>query len=108
MQWSRIELLKTELMQTDDMRECDKIQERITKLASGVAVIKVGAATEVEMIEKKHRIEDALEALQLVPDFGLEQFFGFSHETGLRLLAFQTGNHHQSSNPRLSEPSFNI
>lgn len=60
----RIELLKTELVETDDMRECDKIQERITKLAAGVAVINVGAATEVEMIEKKHRIEDALEAVK--------------------------------------------
>ena len=60
----RIELLKLELAQTDELRECEKIQERITKLASGVAVIKVGAATEVEMIEKKHRIEDALEAVR--------------------------------------------
>jgi chaperonin GroEL len=67
----RIELLKTELMQTDDMRECDKIQERITKLASGVAVIKVGAATEVEMIEKKHRIEDALEAVKSAQQEGI-------------------------------------
>tara|TARA_R100000664_G_scaffold17328_1_gene26228 strand:- start:1 stop:1575 length:1575 start_codon:yes stop_codon:yes gene_type:complete len=67
----RIELLKTELMQTEDMRECDKIQERITKLASGVAVIKVGAATEVEMIEKKHRIEDALEAVKSAQQEGI-------------------------------------
>ena len=67
----RIEILKTELTQTDDMRECDKIQERITKLASGVAVIKVGAATEVEMIEKKHRIEDALEAVKSAQQEGV-------------------------------------
>jgi len=60
----RIEVLKTELQATDDLRECDKIQERITKLASGVAVINVGASTEVEMTEKKHRIEDALEAVK--------------------------------------------
>ncbi len=60
----RIELLKIELTETDDMRECDKIQERITKLGAGVAVIRVGAPTEVEMIEKKHRIEDALEAVK--------------------------------------------
>jgi chaperonin GroEL len=60
----RIELLKIELAETDDLRECDKIQERITKLGAGVAVIRVGAPTEVEMIEKKHRIEDALEAVK--------------------------------------------
>jgi chaperonin GroEL len=67
----RIDLLKTELTQTDDMQECDKIQERITKLAAGVAVIKVGAATEVEMIEKKHRIEDALEAVKSAQQEGV-------------------------------------
>ena len=60
----RMELLKIELAETDDLRECDKIQERITKLGAGVAVIRVGAPTEVEMIEKKHRIEDALEAVK--------------------------------------------
>tara|TARA_Y100000310_G_scaffold47062_1_gene43648 strand:- start:1443 stop:3017 length:1575 start_codon:yes stop_codon:yes gene_type:complete len=59
----KIELLKAELQALEELRECEKIQERITKLAAGVAVINVGAATEVEMIEKKHRIEDALEAV---------------------------------------------
>jgi chaperonin GroEL len=61
---ARIEALKIELTQTDDMRDCDVIQERITRLASGIAVIKVGGATEVEMTEKRHRIEDALEAVR--------------------------------------------
>ena len=46
------------------MHECEILQERITRLSSGVSVIKVGAATEVEMIEKKHRIEDAIEAVK--------------------------------------------
>ena len=67
----RIELFKSELVQTEDLRECDRIQERITKLASGVAVIKVGAATEVEKIEKKHRIEDALEAVKSAQQEGI-------------------------------------
>ena len=67
----RIDILKTELQTTDDLRECEKIQERITKLASGVAVINVGAATEVEMIEKKHRIEDALEAVKSAQEEGV-------------------------------------
>ena len=66
-----IELLKVELMDTEDLHECDKIQERITKLASGVAVIRVGAPTEVEMIEKKHRIEDALEAVKAAQEEGV-------------------------------------
>ena len=66
-----VEALKVELKSTDDLQECDKIQERITKLASGVAVIKVGAPTEVEMIEKKHRIEDALEAVKSAQHEGI-------------------------------------
>jgi chaperonin GroEL len=47
------------------------MQERITRLASGVAIIRVGAATEVEMIEKKHRIEDALEAIKSAQEEGI-------------------------------------
>ena len=67
----RIELLKIELKNATELPECDKIQERITKLASGVAVINVGAATEVEMIEKKHRVEDALEAVKSAQEEGI-------------------------------------
>jgi len=67
----KIEALKVELSQTDDMQECVKIQERITRLASGIAVIKVGGATEVEMIEKRHRIEDALEAVRSAQEEGI-------------------------------------
>jgi chaperonin GroEL len=67
----RIEILKAELQDTDGLSECDKIQERITKLAAGVAVINVGAPTEVEMTEKKHRIEDALEAVKSAQEEGI-------------------------------------
>ncbi len=67
----QIEILKSELQETESIRDCEKIQERITKLAAGVAVINVGGATEVEMIEKKHRIEDALEAVKSAQEEGL-------------------------------------
>ena len=67
----QIELLKQEINATEDMRECTKAQERIIKLASGVAVIRVGAPTEVEMVEKKHRIEDALEAVKSAQEEGI-------------------------------------
>jgi len=60
----RIESLKEEIKQTEDLVECERIQERITRMSSGVAIIRVGAPTEIEMIEKKHRIEDALEAVR--------------------------------------------
>ena len=59
----QIEAVKAEIKNTDSLKECERLQERVTRLASGVAVIRVGAATEVEMFEKKHRIDDALEAV---------------------------------------------
>ena len=67
----KIDQLKVEITNTDDIHECEKIQERITRLASGVAIIRVGAATEVEMIEKKHRVEDALEAVRSAQQEGI-------------------------------------
>ena len=59
----QIEKLKGIMQSTDNLHECEKLQERITRLASGVSVIHVGAATEIEMVEKRHRVEDALEAV---------------------------------------------
>ncbi len=67
----KIDSLKSEIEATDELEACDIIQKRIVRLASGVAVIRVGGATEVEMIEKKHRIEDALEAVRAAQDSGI-------------------------------------
>ncbi len=58
----RINQIKAEIENTDSDYDREKLQERLAKLAGGVGVIKVGAATEVELKEKKHRIEDALSA----------------------------------------------
>ena len=66
-----IEAIKSEIEETEDIRECERLQQRITRLAAGVAIIKVGAMTEVEMIEKKHRLEDALEAVRAARDSGI-------------------------------------
>jgi chaperonin GroEL len=68
---SRIMNLKAVIEQTESMEECESIQGRITRLNSGVAVIRVGGSTEVEMIEKKHRIEDALEAVRAAQEEGV-------------------------------------
>ena len=67
----RVELLKSQFEQTDNMQVCERIQERITRLASGIAIINVGGNTEVEMTEKKHRIEDALEAVKSAQQEGM-------------------------------------
>lgn len=66
-----IEKLKQEILQTEDLAECERIQERITRLASGVAIIRVGGTTEVDMVERKHRIEDALEAVKSAQQEGI-------------------------------------
>lgn len=67
----RIESLKNQMQKEPNLKVCEKIQERITRLASAIAVIKVGGATEVEMIEKKHRVEDALEAVYSAQQEGI-------------------------------------
>ena len=67
----RIESLQAELSQTEDLSDCQKIQDRITRLSSGIAIIKVGGATQVEVTEKKHRVEDALEAVKSAQDEGI-------------------------------------
>ena len=67
----RIEAIKTEIKQTDNIDECRKLQHRVTRLASGIAIIRVGGATEIEMIEKKHRVEDALEAVKSAQEAGI-------------------------------------
>ena len=67
----RIISLKNTMKDTSSLQECKRIQERIVRLASGVAVIRVGGLTEVEMIEKKHRIEDALEAVRSAQEEGV-------------------------------------
>ena len=67
----RIESLKSDIKSCDDMQAAELMQGRIVRLVSGVAVIKVGGATQVEMIEKKHRVEDALEAVRSAQDEGI-------------------------------------
>jgi chaperonin GroEL len=67
----RIESLKQLIKDTDSMADAARTQERIVRLSSGVAVIRVGGATEVEMTEKKHRIEDALEAVRSAQQEGI-------------------------------------
>jgi chaperonin GroEL len=66
----RIKQLKSEIENTDSDFDREKLQERLAKLAGGVAVIQVGAATETEMKEKKHRVEDALEAARAALEEG--------------------------------------
>jgi len=67
----RIAQIKAEIEKTDSDWDREKLQERLAKLSGGVAVVKVGAATEVELKEKKHRIEDALSATRAAVEEGI-------------------------------------
>jgi chaperonin GroEL len=67
----RINQIKAEIEKTDSDYDREKLQERLAKLAGGVAVIKVGAATEVELKEKKHRIEDAVQTTKAAVEEGI-------------------------------------
>jgi chaperonin GroEL len=80
---ARIRAIKSQVEETTSDYDKEKLQERLAKLAGGVAVIKVGAATEVEQKEKKHRIEDALSATKA----GVEE--GMVAGGGVVLLAAQ-------------------
>jgi chaperonin GroEL len=81
----RINQIKAEIDKSDSDYDREKLQERLAKLAGGVAVIKVGAATEVELKEKKHRIEDAVSATKAAVEEGIVP------GGGVCLLAAQTG-----------------
>jgi len=67
----RISLIRKQIEETDSSYDKEKLQERLAKLAGGVAVIKVGAATETELKEKKHRFEDALSATRAAVEEGI-------------------------------------
>lgn len=68
---ARVKQIKAEIDNTDSDWDREKLQERLAKLSGGVAVVKVGAATEVEMKETKHRIEDALSATRAAVEEGI-------------------------------------
>ena len=91
----RIESLKELIIQTDSVYECEKVQERITRLASGIAVVYVGGLTEVEMIERKHRIEDALEAVKAAQEEGVVPGGGVALIRAIKNLIVETENEEQ-------------
>ncbi len=92
----RIEMIKRQVEETDSDFDREKLQERLAKLSGGVAVIQVGAATETELKEKKHRIEDALSATRAAVQEGMIPGGGSSlvHAIkALEKLASESANH---------------
>jgi len=92
----RIGTLKAELENTESLHECERIQERITRLASGIAIIRVGASTEIEMVEKKHRIEDALEAVRSAREEGIVPGGGVALVRASNQVKFDVDNEDQA------------
>jgi chaperonin GroEL len=89
---ARIKQLKSEIENTDSDFDREKLQERLAKLAGGVAVVKVGAATEVEIKEKKHRVEDALKATRAALEEGIGSGGGvalLNSSSAIKLDAFE-------------------
>ena len=83
----RIEMIQRQIDETDSDFDREKLQERLAKLSGGVAVIQVGAATETELKEKKHRIEDALSATRAAVQEGMIPGGGSSLVHALKAIA---------------------
>lgn len=91
-----IESLKAQIHATEDLGACERLQDRIVRLSSGVAVIRVGGSTEVEMIERKHRIEDALEAVRSAQEEGIVAGGGTALLRASSSLVIKTTNNDQA------------
>ncbi|NTW23035.1 chaperonin GroEL [Candidatus Falkowbacteria bacterium] len=100
---SRIEQIKKELANSDSDYDKEKLQERLAKLAGGVAVIKVGAATETEMKEKKDRIEDALNATRAAVEEGIVPGGGLALPVAGQAIANLTENRVTTAGARIIE-----
>ncbi|MEJ2463595.1 MAG: chaperonin GroEL [Candidatus Thiodiazotropha sp.] len=93
---ARVEQIRAQIEETSSDYDREKLQERVAKLAGGVAVIKVGAATEVEMKEKKARVEDALHATRAAVEEGIVPGGGVALVRALEAIkATQGANHDQ-------------
>ena len=90
----RVDMIRAQLETTSSDYDKEKLQERVAKLAGGVAVIKVGAATEVEMKEKKARVEDALHATRAAVEEGVVAGGGVALVRALQEISDLTGDNH--------------
>ncbi|MET0071010.1 MAG: chaperonin GroEL [Candidatus Thiodiazotropha sp.] len=91
---ARVEQIRAQIEETSSDYDREKLQERVAKLAGGVAVIKVGAATEVEMKEKKARVEDALHATRAAVEEGIVPGGGVALVRALQAIDKLSGENH--------------
>jgi len=103
---ARIANIKAQLEETDSEYDREKLQERMAKLSGGVAVIQVGAATETELKERKHRIEDALAATKAAVEEGIVAGGGAALISALRAVDKLVGEGDEATGIRLVKKSF--
>ena len=94
---ARVELIRTQVADATSDYDKEKLQERVAKLAGGVAVIKVGAATEVEMKEKKDRVDDALHATKAAVEEGIVPGGGVALIRAKQAVSGLKGNNHDQT-----------
>ena len=92
---ARVEQIRTQIEQATSDYDKEKLQERVAKLAGGVAVIKVGAATEVEMKEKKDRVDDALHATRAAVEEGVVPGGGVALVRAIKAIESVKGDNHE-------------
>jgi len=93
--------VRSQIETTSSDYDREKLQERVAKLAGGVAVIKVGAATEIEMKEKKARVEDALHATRAAVEEGVVPGGGVALVRALQAIADLKGDNHEQASKSL-------
>jgi len=98
---ARIKQIKQEIENSDSDFDREKLQERLAKLSGGVAVVKVGAATETEMKEKKHRVEDALQATRAALEEGIVPGGGVALLTAATKLKIDESHHDEATGQKI-------
>jgi len=88
----RLDRLRSQIEETESLAEAERLQERVTRLSSAIAVIRVGGATEIEVTEKKHRVEDALEAVKSAQEQGIVPGGGTALLKAARAVSIESEN----------------
>ena len=103
----RVEMLRNQIEEAEDLYEAERLQNRLTRLSSAISVIRIGGATDIEVTERKHRVEDALEAVRSAQEEGVVPGGGVALLRAANNVKVETDNEDQTRGARtLLEASF--
>tara|TARA_Y100000592_G_scaffold257_1_gene406 strand:- start:76 stop:1662 length:1587 start_codon:yes stop_codon:yes gene_type:complete len=103
----RVEMLRNQIEEAGDLYEAERLQNRLTRLSSAISVIRIGGATDIEVTERKHRVEDALEAVRSAQEEGVVPGGGVALLRAANNVKIETDNEDQTRGARtLLEASF--